>query len=88
MPNSNQANKRVRQNEKAREHNRAIKSNMKTHIKRVESAIDDKAADVAQTEFVLAAQKIDKAAQKNIIHRNNAARKKSRLAQKINALSK
>lgn len=78
--------KRNRQNEKAREANKAVRSEMKTRTKRAEAAADagaDDAAELAQA----AIKRIDKAASKGVIHKNQAARRKSRLMRKVNAES-
>lgn len=83
MPQIQQAEKRVRQAEKRRLHNRARKSKMKTLIKNVYGA-----ADKAQAEAHLktAVSFIDKMSLKGIIHANNAARKKSSLTKFVNGL--
>jgi len=80
------AKKRVRQNDKKKAINRVRKSMVKTQIKHVEDAL--KAGDVAKVEqeFNKAVKKIDKVASTSTMHKNTAARKKSRLAKKVNAL--
>jgi small subunit ribosomal protein S20 len=74
------AKKRARQNLKNRAVNRATKSMLKTEVRKVvaTAAGTDKAAAVA--EFKIAVQKLDRAAAKGVIHKNAAARKKSRLS--------
>ena len=74
------AKKRQRQNLKNRSKNRATKSMLKTEVRKVvaTAAGTDKAAAVA--EFRIAVQKLDRAAAKGVIHKNAAARKKSRLS--------
>lgn len=86
MPNIKSAIKRAKKSEKRRMRNASIKSALRTYIKRAEQAIA--AGDVnAATEAVrLAQKKLDKAVTKGVIHKNKAARKKSRLAQKLNAM--
>jgi small subunit ribosomal protein S20 len=79
--------KRQRQNEKRRLRNASTKSKVKTLMKKVQQAIENKDIKTAQEAFKEFSSCIDKAARKNIIHPNNAARKKSKLALKINALS-
>ncbi|MDE0862767.1 MAG: 30S ribosomal protein S20 [Rubripirellula sp.] len=79
MPNTASAKKRLRQNSKLRIHNRAAKSNMRSQIRRVREAVEAGDSELAQTEFKTAQKKIDRAASKNLIHRNAAARTKSRL---------
>jgi small subunit ribosomal protein S20 len=76
MPNSKQAAKRARQSEERRLHNKAVRSAMKSAVKR--------AAISGTPEASAAAMKlIDKAAKTNVIHRNAAARHKSRLARRL-----
>jgi small subunit ribosomal protein S20 len=60
---------------------------IKTHMKRVEAAIEANDPDRAKEEYRLACKKIDKAAARRIIHPNSAARKKSKLAQKLARLA-
>jgi small subunit ribosomal protein S20 len=76
--------KRNRQNEKARLRNKAVRSELKTRTKGVITAAEQGAEDVeAQTR--LAIKKLDKAASKGVIHKNQAARRKSRLLKRIAA---
>ena len=79
--------KRNRQNEKARRANKTVRSEMKTRTKRAEAAAEADSDDLAELTR-LAAQRIDKAAEKGVIHKNQAARRKSRLMKKVNAASK
>lgn len=86
MANIKSQKKRILTNEKARQRNQAVKSDLRTSIKKVRNAIaagDKDAAQAAQRE---AARKLDKAASKGVIHKNNAANRKSGLAAKVNAL--
>ncbi|WP_430868882.1 30S ribosomal protein S20 [Demequina aurantiaca] len=78
--------KRIGTNEKARARNVAVKSQLKTHIRKVRTAIaaGDKAA--AQTALLTATTKLDKAASKGVIHENQAANRKSALAKQVAAL--
>lgn len=85
MPHTRSAKKQLRKIHKRRLHNRAIKSAIRTQIKRVEAAAESGASEQLQQEYNLAAKKLDKAAAKRIIHPNLAARKKSQLAQLLNA---
>ena len=87
MANSPQAKKRARQNEKARKHNASMRSMGRTYLKKVLAAIatGDKAA--AQTAYVSAVSVIDRIADKGLIHKNKAARHKSRLNGHIKALN-
>jgi small subunit ribosomal protein S20 len=74
--------KRNRQNEKRRVANKAVRSEMKSRTKRAEAAAEDGADDVVELTR-LATQRIDKAAEKGVIHKNQAARRKSRLMKKV-----
>lgn len=85
MANTKSAQKRVRSDEKKRLRNQAYKSQIKTAIKKAETLIfSGEASEEAIRE---AASILDKAAVKGIIHKNNAARRKSRLAAKLNKAS-
>jgi|YNPMSStandDraft_1061717.scaffolds.fasta_scaffold08743_3 small subunit ribosomal protein S20 len=86
MPHTKSAKKRLRQNLKRRARNRAVKSALKTQIRKVREAIQAGDLAKAEAEFRLAAKKADQAAAKRIIHPNKAARIKSRLAAKIRTL--
>jgi small subunit ribosomal protein S20 len=79
--------KRNRQNEKARLRNKAVRSELKTRTKRALSAAEEGSADVAE-QARLAIKRIDTAAAKGVIHKNQAARRKSRLMAHINAATK
>ncbi|MGI6224653.1 MAG: 30S ribosomal protein S20 [Peptococcales bacterium] len=67
--------------------NRAVKSTVKTAIKRFEAAVEAKNLDDAKVQLQKAVKTIDKAASKGILHKNNAAHKKSRLAKLYNKLA-
>jgi small subunit ribosomal protein S20 len=83
MPNNAAAQKRMRQEQKRRLHNRSVKSLVKTQITKAHHAI---ALDENAEEAVRAAvSELDRAAKKGVIHRNNAARRKSRLMKQLNA---
>ena len=86
MPNTISAKKRLRQNFARRARNRAAKSAVRTQIRKVRTAIQAGDADTSETAFRLAAQMLDQAAAKNVIHANKAARTKSRLSQAIKSL--
>ena len=87
MANSAQARKRARQNDKQRTHNASLRSALRTAIKKVIKAIDggDKAA--AQSVYQQSVSVIDSIADKKIIHKNKAARHKSRLSGAIKAMT-
>jgi small subunit ribosomal protein S20 len=83
MPNNAAAQKRMRQEQKRRLHNRSVKSLVKTQITKARQAV---AVDENAEEAVRAAvSELDRAAKKGVIHRNNAARRKSRLMKQLNA---
>lgn len=85
MPNTKSAKKRLRQSLDRRTRNRATKSVLKTLVKKVRGSIAE--GNVAQGEeiFRAAARKLDQAAGKRVIHRNAAARVKSRLTAALKA---
>ncbi|HEX6109996.1 MAG TPA: 30S ribosomal protein S20 [Ktedonobacteraceae bacterium] len=86
MPNNAAAQKRMRQEQKRRLHNRSVKSIVKTQITKARQAFDAD-VDVDAEEAVRAAvSELDRAAKKGVIHRNNAARRKSRLMKQLNAI--
>ena len=79
MPNHKSAEKRVRQNEKRREINRGNRGRLRTGIKKLRAALDSGDSGAAQTLLPETVSLIDKAVQKGVLHRNAAARYKSRL---------
>lgn len=87
MPNIKSAIKRVKTSEESKAHNATVKSSMRTSVKKVEAAIVNNDAAAAKESYTEAMKKLDKAASKGLIHKNAAARKKSRLAKKVNALN-
>ena len=87
MANIKSAKKRIKVIETKTLNNRMIKSALKTTIKKFEAAIAAKNAEEAKTSFVAVTKALDSAAQKGVVHKNMAARKKSRLAAKLNALA-
>lgn len=86
MAHSLSAKKRVRQNIKSRAVNRARKSQVKTLIKRFEAAVAGGDAAAAAEQFRLVSRNLDRVASTSTMHKRTAARKKSRLAKKLNAL--
>ena len=86
MPSSRQAKKRMKQNDTARLRNKAVKSDMRTQVKKVDRAIAAGDPAAAEKELQKAMKKLDKAAKTNVIHKNQAARRKSRLQKRINAV--
>lgn len=87
MPNIKSAIKRVLVNDKNRAHNATVKSAMRTTVKNAEAALAEGNVETAKEALLLASKKLDKAASKGLIHKNAAARKKSRLAKKLNSLN-
>ncbi len=86
MPTSKSSKKRLRQNIVRRDRNRAIVRTVRTQCRKVREAVEAGNVELAETEFRQAAQKLDRAGARNIVHRNAAARTKSRLSAKIKAL--
>ena len=87
MPNHKSAEKRVRQNEKRRAVNRSNKGSLRTQIKKLRAALA--AGDKAQSQELLipTIALIDKSVNKGVLHRNTAARHKSRLTMHVNELA-
>lgn len=86
MANSPQARKRARQTETRRRHNASQRSMVRTYIKRVDAAIDDGTPTEAADALATAIPVIDRMVNKGIMHKNKAARHKSRLSARIKAL--
>lgn len=80
------AEKRMRQNEKRRMRNASVKTHVKTRIKEVLKAVEEKDQEGSRTALYSATKAIDRAASRGVLHRNNAARKISRLTKKVNVL--
>ncbi len=78
--------KRIRTNEAARLRNKSVKSALKTSVRRVRSAAESGDKATAQVELVAASRSLDKAVSKGVIHPNQAANRKSALAQLVNSL--
>ena len=86
MPNTASAKKRLRQNVHKRERNRVAKSQIKTEIRKVLAAVTAGDLAAAREAFRGVAKRADRAAAHNVIHRNRAARLKSRLSARIKTL--
>ncbi|MFQ9872387.1 MAG: 30S ribosomal protein S20 [Oscillospiraceae bacterium] len=82
MPNIKSAKKRVLVNETKAMHNKAVKSNLKTVLKKADAAIVANSENKAEA-VKLAIKKLDQAAAKGILHKNTAARKKSQLTCRV-----
>ncbi len=87
MANTAQARKRARQSEKRRQHNASLRSELRTAVKKVRKAIATGDAGAAGTAYRQATSVVDRIADKGIIHKNKAARHKSRLAAQVKALA-
>jgi small subunit ribosomal protein S20 len=87
LANSLQAKKRIRQAEKHRQHNAGLRSMLRTFIKRVYAAIAANDAQTATTSYQAAVPIIDRMVNKKIIHKNKAARHKSRICGHIKRIS-
>jgi len=79
--------KRIRTNEKARLRNKAVKTELKTYVRRVREAIAAGDKESAESALQVASRKLDKAVSKGVIHRNQAANRKSKLAKQVNKLA-
>lgn len=86
MAHSKSAKKRVEIAERNRLRNQAVKSRVKTFVKKVLTAIETKEVEAAKSALVLAQKELDKAVTKGVLNKNSVSRKKSRLAAKVNAL--
>ena len=84
MPHSKSAQKRMRIAEKRRVRNKSVRSQAKTNITKAERLIFSGELETGKAAVVAAISSLDKAAEKGIIHPNNAARRKSRLMKKLN----
>jgi small subunit ribosomal protein S20 len=87
MANIKSAMKRIRQSEKRRLRNAAVRSTVRTSVKGARAAIGGGPADQARETLQATIQILDKAVTKGVIHKNTAARKKSRLTRQLNALA-
>lgn len=79
--------KRNKQNEKRRVRNRVYRGRARTFIAKARVALNGTDADAAKNATMEAISELDRAAQKGVIHKNNAARRKSRLMKRLNALA-
>ncbi len=87
MPNTASSKKRLRQNVKRRAHNRTLRSRMRSQLRKVREAVAAGEGETAQVEFRVAVKRLDQAAAKNLIHKNAAARSKSRLSKLVKSMS-
>ena len=87
MPNIKSAKKRVKVNEKKAMQNKMFRTQLKTTLKKYEAAVAAGDTALAQETYKAAVKKIDVAAARGIIHKNAAARKKSRFTKKLNSMA-
>ena len=87
MPNIKSAKKRVLIAEERNARNKAQKSALKTNIKKFDAAVTEGNREAAETAYKVAVKTVDKASVNGLIHKNNAARKKSALATKLNKVN-
>ncbi len=87
MANIKSQMKRIKTNEKARQRNVAVKSALKTAVRRFRTAADTGDAAAATTALQTASKALDKAASKGVIHKNQAANRKSGMAKRLADLS-
>lgn len=87
MANIKSAKKRIKVIETKTERNKAIKSEIKTYIKKVDAAVAAKDAAAAKDALAITTKKIQMAASKGVYHKNNAARKVSRLTKAVNSIA-
>ena len=86
MPQSKSAKKSAKQNEVRRMTNKIVRSSMRTQVKKVKEAIDAGDKPLAEKELPAAMKHLDKAAKSNVIHENQAARRKSRLQRDVDRI--
>ena len=84
MANLKSSIKRIRSSRRRAEHNRITRSTARTYVKKARRLIEEGKLEEAQEVVRKAVSALDKAAQKGVIHRNNAARHKSRLVKQLN----
>ncbi|MDO4254609.1 MAG: 30S ribosomal protein S20 [Kocuria sp.] len=87
MANIKSQKKRILTNEKARLRNNAYKSELKTYVRRLDAAVASGDKDAATTALREVSRKYDKAVSKGVLHKNNAANKKSGLAARVNRMA-
>ena len=75
--------KRNKQNEKAHQRNKAVKSELRTHVRKFREAVESGNVEAATSALQVASRKLDKAVSKGVIHKNQAANRKSAIAKKL-----
>lgn len=86
MANIRSAQKHIRADAKKTERNRSRKTEVQTSVRRAREALDGKHAETARVEVLKAVSKLDRAAEKGVIHRNNASRRKGSIMRSLAAL--
>ena len=87
MANIKSQQKRIKTNEKARLRNKEVRSAVRTEIRKFRELLEAGDLAAAETQLRVASRKLDKAVTKGVLHRNNAANKKSRMALALNKAS-
>jgi len=87
LANIKSAKKRILVNETKAARNKAIRSKVKTYVKKVEAAVEAKDKEAASAALVAAIAEIDKACTKGVYHKNTASRKVSRLSKAVNSIA-
>ena len=88
MANTKSAIKRLRSAERRRQHNQVYRGRARTAVKKARRLIDEGRLEEAREAVRVAASALDKAAEKGIVHKNNAARRKSRLMRQLNQIER
>ncbi|MDN6793942.1 MAG: 30S ribosomal protein S20 [Propionibacterium sp.] len=86
MANIKSQMKRIRTNEKRRVRNQAVKSELKTYVRKTREAVEAGDKESAEKALQVASRKLDKAVSKGVIHRNQAANRKSKLAKRVQSI--
>ena len=79
--------KRIKTNEKAHERNKAVKSELRTHVRKFREAVEAGNVEEATVAMQTASRKLDKAVAKGVIHKNQAANRKSAIAKRLSDLA-
>lgn len=87
MANTKSAKKAIKVQERRRSRNQMVKSKVKTSLRRANEGVAGSSQEEAKAHVVKAVSELDKAVSKGVVHKNQAARKKSRLMKKLNAMA-
>ncbi|HEX3962774.1 MAG TPA: 30S ribosomal protein S20 [Trebonia sp.] len=79
--------KRIKTNEKAHQRNKAVKSELRTHVRKFREAVESGNVEEATTALRIASRKLDKAVAKGVIHKNQAANRKSAISKRLAELA-